>query len=193
MDQLIMKYVLFCVALGILQVIEGCMFLMTFFGSPIGLIKIAFGLALALVALFGAVITDGRILGYLGARIARPAIEKMRVALLEYGCVKESGAASDFSAILYKTDSPCILGPGAMFMSILAGSLEACGEALAVLAVVPIGIAAGAITLSLLPFVSVLLFDLFMTSLMWLPAGLALGALLLIRALYSEGRCSIMR
>ncbi len=193
MDQLIIKYVVFCAALGLLQIAEGCVFLMTFFASPLGLIKMAFGAALLLIALFGAVITDGRIFGYLYAYIARPVIEKIRVAPAEHGCAKESSVASGFSAMLYEIDSPCILGPGAMFISIVTGLLEACGEALAVLAVVPVGLSAGMIALSLLPFVSVLLFDLFMTSLMWLPAGLALGALLLIRALYSEGRCSIMR
>lgn len=188
MDQLIMKYIAFCVVLGLFQIAEGCMFLMTFFASPLGLIKIAFGAAFVLIPIFGAVITDGTIFYYLATYIAYPVMD----AIKRFSGLEGSGLrdAVNSSNIL---QSPCLFGIGTIFADAFTGFLEFCGETLAVLAVVPVGLSAGMIALSFLPFISVALLDLFMTSMMFLPAGLALSIIFLIYALYSRGRCTIMR
>ncbi len=190
MDQLIMKYVLFCAALGILQIAEGCIFLMTFFASPLGLIKIAFGAALAVVALFGAVITDGKLLHYLGEYLVYPALDVIKRPF--EGLTIGSGLRDNPQRMLRRIDSPCLLGIGTIFTDLFTGLLEMCGEALAVLAVVPLGLSAGMIALSLLPFVSIALTDLFVTSLMWLPVVIALSFVFLLLVLYSRGRCTAL-
>ena len=188
MDQLIMKYIAFCVVLGLFQIAEGCMFLMTFFAFPLGLIKIAFGAALVLIPIFGAVITDGSIFHYLAVYIAHPVMDAIkRSSGLEGSGLRD---AVSISSIL---QSPCLFGIGIIFADAFTGFLEFCGETLAVLAVVPVGLSAGMIALSFLPFISVALLDLFMTSMMFLPAGLAPSIMFLIYVLYSRGRCAIMR
>ena len=48
------------------------------------------------------------------------------------------------------------------------------------------------IALSLLPFVSVVLTDLFVTLLMWLPVVIALSFVFLLLMLYSRGRCTAL-
>ena len=187
MDQLIMKYIVFCVVLGLLQIAEGCLFLMTFFASPLGLVKIALGAALVLIPIFGAVITDGSIFHYLAAYIAYPVIDGIkRFSGLEGSGLRDIVNISDLR-------SPCIFGIGTIFADAFTGFLEFCGERLAVLAVVPVGLSGGMIALSFLPFISVLLLDLFITSMMFLPAGLALSVVFLIYIFYSRGRCAIMR
>ncbi|MDY6984953.1 MAG: hypothetical protein SVE93_00870 [Candidatus Thermoplasmatota archaeon] len=192
MDQLIMKYVILCAALGILQIAEGCIFLTTFFASPLGLIKIAFGVALAVVALFGAVITDGKLLHYLGEYLVYPALDVIKRPFggLTFG----SGLRDNpnVSRMLWGIDSPCLLGIGTIFTDIFTGLLEMCGEALAVLAIIPLGLSAGMIALSLLPFVSIALTDLFVTSLVLLPIVIALSFVFLLLVLYSRGRCTVL-
>jgi len=188
MDQLIMKYIAFCVVLGLFQIAEGCLFLMTFFASPLGLIKIALGAALVLIPIFGAVITDGSIFHYLAVYIAYPVMD----AIKNFSGLEGSGLR-DIVNIPHIPQSPCLFGIGTIFADAFTGFLEFCGEMLAVLAVVPVGLSGGMIALSFLPFISVLLLDLFITSIMFLPAGLALSIVFLIYALYSRGKCTIMR
>lgn len=192
MDQLIMKYIIFCMALGVLQVIEGCFFLTTFFASPLGLIKIAFGAALFLVALFGAIITDGRIFHYLKVYIADPVLGAVKNLFAGDAINDMSKRSHDNFDVLCRIDSPCLLGIGTIFTDSLTGFLEMCGEALAVLAVVPLGLSTGMIALSLLPFVSVVLTDLFVTLLMWLPVIIALSLVFLLLMLYLRGRCTAL-
>jgi hypothetical protein len=190
MDQLIMKYVILCAALGVLQIAEGCIFLMTFFASPLGLIMIAFGAVLAVVALFGAAITDGKLLHYLGEYLVYPALDVIK-RLFERLAIG-SGLRDNPQRMLLSIDSPCLLGIGTIFTDIFTGFLEMCGEALAVLAVIPLGLSVGMITLSLLPFVSIVLTALFVTSLLWLPVVIALSFVFLLLVLYSRGRCTAL-